>query len=129
VPGFPIARTLVAGGVVTALVAAGAREIAIKRASMTADAAIQERVAALETAMSDLAPSSDPTLVTAPPSGEDDGEPVPDSPAEDATAKIARIRQQNADRRRAALRERVHGTTVAPAEKELVNASAAGPKA
>jgi hypothetical protein len=131
VPGFPIARTLVAGGVVTALVAAGAREIAIKRASLTADAAIQERVAALETAMSDLAPA-DP-LIPAQPGGEDDGTDGdaadPAAPAEDAAAKIARIRQQNADRRRAALRERVHGVATAPAEKELVNASAAGPKA
>jgi len=128
VPGFPIARTLVAGGVVTALVAAGAREIAIKKASLTADAAIQERVAALETAMSDLAPPAEP-LITAQSDQDPDADPAPDSPAEDAAAKIARIRQQNADRRRAALRERVHGVPTAPAEKELVSASVGGPKA
>jgi hypothetical protein len=112
VPGFPIARSMVAGGVVTALVAAGAREIAIKRASLTADAAIQERVAALETAMTELIPA-DPALE---PDGiEIDTEPKPESPAEDIAAKIARIRQENADRRRQELRDRVHGVAAAGA--------------
>lgn len=49
VPGFPIARAQVAsGGAVLALVAAGARPLAVRRASMTADAALLERMDALE---------------------------------------------------------------------------------
>lgn len=44
VPGFPVARACVASGAVTALVAAGARQIALKQASLRADAAVLERL-------------------------------------------------------------------------------------
>ena len=132
VPGFPIARTLVAGGVVTALVAAGAREIAVKRLSLMADAALGERVAALETAMSDIQPA-----IIEPAGDGVDPDPVGVEPTgtEDLITKLDRIRKENADRRRQQLRERVHGKgATAPAaaperERELVNASGVGPKA
>lgn len=48
VPGFPIARARVAGGAILALVAAGARPLAVRRASLTADAAVLERLDSLE---------------------------------------------------------------------------------
>jgi hypothetical protein len=49
VPGFPVVRAMVAGGAITALVAAGARPLAERRAAMTANAGLLERVEALET--------------------------------------------------------------------------------
>lgn len=48
VPGFPVARARVAGGAVMALVAAGARPLAERRAAMTADALLMERLDRLE---------------------------------------------------------------------------------
>jgi outer membrane biosynthesis protein TonB len=54
VPGFPVARQMVAGGAITALVAAGARPLALARASLLADAAVLERVSALEGLVAEL---------------------------------------------------------------------------
>lgn len=48
VPGFPIAEARVASGAVMALVAAGARGVALRQASVLADAAVLERLEGLE---------------------------------------------------------------------------------
>lgn len=48
VPGFPTARVLRAGGAIQALVAAGARPLAVLRASLTAESSVLERLATLE---------------------------------------------------------------------------------
>lgn len=48
VPGFPVARARVASGAVVALVAAGARPLAVQKASLLADAAVLERIDGLE---------------------------------------------------------------------------------
>lgn len=56
VPGFPVIRAMVAGGAITALVAAGARPLAERQAALTAggDAALLDRVAALESQISKM---------------------------------------------------------------------------
>jgi hypothetical protein len=56
VPGFPTARARVAGGAILALVAAGARPLAVRRASLTADAAVLERLDSLEARIPVAAP-------------------------------------------------------------------------
>jgi hypothetical protein len=48
VPGFPVVRARVASGAITSLVAAGAGPLYARRLAMMADAAVAERVAALE---------------------------------------------------------------------------------
>jgi hypothetical protein len=48
VPGFPVARSRVASGAVVALVAAGARDLAQRKAILMADAALESRLAAVE---------------------------------------------------------------------------------
>lgn len=53
VPGFPIARTLVAGGAIMAMTAAGARPIARKQFARASDEIINERLNALEAMLAD----------------------------------------------------------------------------
>jgi hypothetical protein len=48
VPGFPTTRARVASGAITALVAAGARPLAARKLALLADAAVAERLTALE---------------------------------------------------------------------------------
>lgn len=66
VPGFPVARARVASGAITALVAAGARELAVIKASMTADAAVLERLAAVETQVAALGQPGEVSLEVLP---------------------------------------------------------------
>lgn len=114
VPGFPIARAMAAGGALVSLVAAGARPIAVKRASMLADAAVVERLAALETAVYQSAPAVEQVIEE---TAGTSTEPV-DIPEEKSDDKIARARalvQERKDKRRQELRDRVHNPTPAVA--------------
>lgn len=156
VPGFPVARARVASGAITALVAAGARPLAARRASLMADAAMAERVEALENAV--FATGSDaPDLVdTDGLAGGEDGEDeevdlidtelaelneaaerIEEDEDEESTDEdeetheptaIDRARQAVASRRRAEMRARVHGTKVED-EMEIDSMLAAGKKA
>lgn len=78
VPGFPTTRARVASGAITALVAAGARPLAARRAAMLADAAVAERLTALEAIVYGV--EDGPDLV-----GDEvvvaDGEPVAEAPS------------------------------------------------
>jgi hypothetical protein len=124
VPGFPIARARVAGGAVMALVAAGSHTLAVKRASLLADAAIVERIATLEAAMVDGPAAAafdagpDPEAVVL----LDEGEKLPDAESAGPVDKVAKARKLVAARKREALRKRVHLTDPAPA----VSVAAAG---
>lgn len=112
VPGFPIARARVAGGAVMALTAAGARSIAVKKASLIADAALIERVAALESQVAPPVVDIDAaTEITVP----DDARELTDEPEVDPVQdKIARARQLVKEKKLEALRKRVHGGSADP---------------
>lgn len=132
VPGFPVARARVASGAIMALVAAGARPLALARASQRSDSAMAQRIASLEAALiasgimaEDLPETESETeTVTA---AEvvvteevtealvDAAEEAVDTPVSDETrAKIERAREASRARRsarnREALRARVHRT-------------------
>lgn len=125
VPGFPIARAMAAGGAIVAMVAAGARPLALKRASMLADAAVVERLAALEQAVYPIA-TLDETAETVVTVGDEPVDIAESSTTDEAAEKIARARarvQEIKAQRRQELRDRVHG------KKEEPVAAGAGPKA
>ena len=145
VPGFPVTRARVASGAITALVAAGARPLAARKLALMADAAVAERLTALENAIyganetdliegdgtvpSELVADVESAFVTdgteAPVAqGEDVEAPVAEAtateevPVSDAVKRARElVAQRRADREatRAALRERVHGKPVAAA--------------
>lgn len=136
VPGFPVARARVASGAVMALVAAGARPLALARASQRADSAMAERLAVLEAALVAaglmVEPSEAPVEDIVPAAPDASAENVGVEPAETETAtadevveavdtppvaadpidrvreKIERAREASRLRRRASLRARVH---------------------
>jgi len=152
VPGFPVARARVASGAITAMVAAGARPLAVIKASAIADAAVEERIASLERSLAEMTGADEPDLVEF-----NDGVPaesvislseeeLPEVPEPSLTTNEAVLRarqrvQASAERReaervarRAEIRARVHGTD---AEEELaveemitaaITAAAAGKK-
>jgi hypothetical protein len=127
--GFPIAEAMVAGGAITALVAAGARQMAELRISEMAEDTVMARLTELEAMVASLV-ASDQAIVELP-GGETEGTPNPaeDNPAAaetqevdepeptseelDRATKISRAREQIAQAKRQALRERVAATTAA----------------
>ena len=131
VPGFPIARARVASGAVTALVAAGARSLAVLKASMTADAAVLERLAAVETALfteepetaaveaePEQLPETDEVEIISPeaePEAEqEEAEAEPAIPVEQpASEAVQRAREAAKQLRIQKLRDRVHPVTAA----------------
>jgi len=134
VPGFPIARARVASGAVTALVAAGARSLAVLKASMTADAAVLERLNAVETALftpeedaveeivvtdpePEPLPETDEVEVEAVPEPEAEQEeatPEPAAPVEQpASEAVTRAREAARQQRMKQIRERVNAIRAA----------------
>lgn len=138
VQGFPIAAAGYSGGALTALVAAGARQMAEQRLVEQADAAMMDRLNQLETMVSSLvasAPTPDPEPPP-PPGPAEPAEPAPDPGEENPAAaetqesqeaeptftaaewqraeKIARAREQVAAAKRQALRDRVTAAGVPP---------------
>lgn len=114
VPGFPVVRARVAAGAMTALVAAGAYPLAVQRASMLADAAVLERLGALESVVFDAEPTTgdaiEPDETNEPEAVDTPTEPEPelDPAAQKLAAARARRDEVRANERRAALRARVH---------------------
>jgi len=129
VPGFPIARARVAGGQVLAMVAAGARRLYVKQISLLSDAALAERVSALEALLADIGvTSAEGTTVSTTPSvpatqltptgnsGTDVSKLTPLDPGEtppeqDGQGKREEVRAKVRQIRRDRLRRRVHVTT------------------
>ena len=116
VPGFPIARALAAGGAIVAMVAAGARPLAVKAASMRADAAVVERLAALETAVYEPAEVVDGVVdeagdgvLTMTPAAEPEEEQEQDAEVDEKVARARAMVAERKERRRQELRDRVHG--------------------
>jgi hypothetical protein len=124
VPGFPTTRARVASGAITALVAAGARPLAARRAALLADAAVAERLTQLEAIVFGVQDGPDlveAEVVTA------DGEPVAETtsvtegtPAAEGTEgapvvseSVRRARELAAERRK---------------QREAAEAEAAGPE-
>jgi hypothetical protein len=139
VPGFPVARARVASGAIVALVAAGARPLAVQRASMLADAAVLERVTNLESLVlgntpvdtdddeddedDDDKPVAETTEVVAAPEAvveevEVEAAPEPEPPP--VPENIAKAREYIRNQRMERLRHRVHGreTTATVAVKD-----------
>ncbi|HEY5881436.1 MAG TPA: hypothetical protein VIU11_21180, partial [Nakamurella sp.] len=120
VPGFPIARARVAGGQVLAMVATGARRLYLKQISLMSDAALAERVDALESLLADIGvapegstvsttPALPPAVVTdttnvAKLTPLDPGEKPPEGQGINRDKVRARVKEIRRDR----LRERVH---------------------
>jgi hypothetical protein len=153
VPGFPVARARVASGAITAMVAAGARPLAVIKASAIADAAVEERIAALEQSLAQMTGADEPDMIEFNDGVTDDVpvislavEELPEVPeplltTNDAVLRArqrvqASVERREAERvaRRAEIRARVHGTDP---EEELaveemitaaITAAAAGKK-
>jgi hypothetical protein len=112
VPGFPVARARVASGAVVALVAAGARPLAVQRASLLADAAVLERVGQLESLV--LGPDAvrakseqsavDKAVKEAEAEIEENTEAI-----KEATESVKRMREYIREQRMEKLRKRVYG--------------------
>jgi hypothetical protein len=136
--GFPIAEAMVAGGAITALVAAGARQMAELRITELADVTVLSRLTELEAMVASLVasdqaivelPGGEPATGVLPTATEGTPDPAEDNPAAaetqevdepdptpeelDRAAKISRAREQIAAARRQALRDRVAATTAA----------------
>lgn len=76
VPGFPIARARVASGAITSLVAAGAGPLYARRIALMADAAVAERLSAVESVVfAQLGEGADPSEVIV---ADGEGAAVPD---------------------------------------------------
>lgn len=110
VPGFPIARARVASGAVMALVAAGASVLAEQRYAEHANRALADKVAGLEAALI----ASGVLVDTAAALAEAEVEAVEEAPAEvepeveaPEPTRVEALRKELADKRRAALRDRV----------------------
>ncbi|HEX6681562.1 MAG TPA: hypothetical protein VF062_02150 [Candidatus Limnocylindrales bacterium] len=139
VQGFPIAAAGYHGGAITALVAAGARQMAEQRLVEQADAAMMDRLNHLETMMSNLVASAPPVPTDPPPEPSDPvepGEPAPDDGEDNPAAagtqdvedeeprftaaeweraqRISAARAEIADAKRKALRERVTAAGAVP---------------
>lgn len=142
VQGFPIAAAAYQGGAITALVAAGARQMAELRLAEQAEHAVVQRLAHLETLVAGLTASTPPPEPAPPPEADDnpaaaetqEPEPVtapvePDNPEfsdEELTraGKISRARALIEQTRRQALRDRVHAATVAGAPPTMAERKA-----
>ena len=154
VPGFPIMRARVASGMITALVAAGARPLAEAKLAATADAALAHRVQVMEAALvaagalemddsleagckpkkkSLTADGEEVAVGNAIPVGDEDYEPLAPVDTEEATpvtqinTKIEAARAAIKEKKRAELRARVHGTALAAAAPAIVPEIAAAP--
>lgn len=123
VPGFPIARAMAAGGALISLVAAGARQIAVLSASMRADAAVVERLAALETAV-----YAEPTVEEVIETGTTT-EPVDisDNGGDDKVARARALVAERKEKRRQELRDRVHGVAAGGVDPKVMAAAAPHP--
>ena len=109
VPGFPVARARVASGAVVALVAAGARPLAVQRASMLADAAVLDRLGNLESVLLGPVDTDDDE-------DEDEApEEKPESPEPEVSEKVQRAREYVRAQRMERLRQRVYGRRETPA--------------
>lgn len=142
VQGFPIAAAAYQGGAITALVAAGARQMAELRLAEQAEHAVVQRLAHLETLVAGLTASTPPPEPAPPPEADDnpaaaetqEPEPVtapvePDNPEfsdEELTraGKISRARALIEQTRRQALRDRVHAATAAGAPPTMAERKA-----